>query len=427
MERNSIFRMRSMTKPLVGTAVLMLMEAGALDLDDAVADYLPSFDTDKAGSITIRELLKHTSGLGDHGREDIGLGQRPAAYTSLRALVDEIGEIGPLVPSGTFNYSDSGSSTLGAIVTEVSGMPVEQFIEKQILEPLGMADTYTRFAPDAAWAGRMNSTYQRSREICGFERYWDPTMAQQFPYFRASGGLYSTAMDYARFMTMWMNKGRYGDTRLLSEETIETALYPYSDEGDGRHYGMHWAISNMQMSNGLPALFGHGGSDGTLAYAAPELDAIVLFFTQSRGNLTRDHFLSELGQISPFDAYVVSRWNREIEAQWKELSGQAAGTESAGVRSAVMPAEQLERYAGTYVRLGAEHVMVVEGEALRSTFPRTAEGSLLLPVSQSTFLTQDPCSGIVFRFTFETGADGAVDGYLIESNAGRSVAFEKQR
>ena len=201
LERNSVFRLRSMTKPIVGTAVLMLAEDGKLGLDDTVAQYLPSFENDRSRSITIRQLLTHTSGLGGAGWNDIALSKsRATGYESLRALVDEIGEIGPAAAGGDFHYSDSGSSTLGAIVAEVSGMPAEQFIQERILQPLGMRDTYSRFEPDAPWAKRMNSTYQQSQGSCDFEKYWDRSMAQTFKYFRASGGLYSTTGDYMRFL-----------------------------------------------------------------------------------------------------------------------------------------------------------------------------------------------------------------------------------
>ena len=274
LERNSIFRLRSMTKPIVGTAVMMLAEDGKLGLDDTVAQYLPSFENDRSRSITIRQLLTHTSGLGDHGRNDIGLSKKRASgFESLRALVDEIGEIGPAGSAGDFHYSDSGSSTLGAIVAEVSGMPVERFIHERILQPLGMTDTYSRFEPDVPWAKRMNSTYEMSQGSCDFEKYWDRSMAQTFKYFRASGGLYSTTGDYMRLMSMWMNRGVHADKRLLSEATVDAALTPYIDEG----YGMHWSIDVSRMMNGLPAEFGHGGTDGTLAMAFPELETIVLF------------------------------------------------------------------------------------------------------------------------------------------------------
>lgn len=255
LRRNSIYRMRSMTKPILGTAVLMLMEEERLSLDDTVAKYLSSFDTDRARSITIRELLTHTSGLGNHGDDDIGLPQRADAYETLRALVDDIGNIGILRTPGSLYYSDSGSATLGVIVAEVSGMPVERFIETRILEPLGMTDTHTRFIPDAPWADHMNSTYRWSKEACAFEQYWDPTMEQRYRYFRASGGLYSTVMDYARFLALWMNKGRYGDVRLLSEATVEAALRPYSDRESGWQYGMHWEIWNTRIADGASLPF----------------------------------------------------------------------------------------------------------------------------------------------------------------------------
>lgn len=305
LERNSIFRIRSMTKPLVGTAVLILMEEGRLTLDDPAAKYLPSFDNERSRSITIRQLLSHTSGLGDHGRDDIGLPQRSDEYETLRELVDDIGQIGPTRVVDEYYYSDSGSSALGAIVAEVSGMPVERFIEGRILEPLGMTDTHTRFAPGLPWAGRMNSTYRWSSEAGGFERYWDPSMDQRFPYFRASGGVYSNTMDYARFMTMWMHGGRFGDVRLLSRATVEAALRPATDLGLGP-YGMQWRIWNPETVDGIPLLFGHGGSDGTLALGFPAIDAVVLYFTQSRGHDQRVRFQSHLGRVRPFGEFVVS-------------------------------------------------------------------------------------------------------------------------
>jgi CubicO group peptidase (beta-lactamase class C family) len=302
LQRNSIYRIRSMTKPFVGTAVLMLAEEGKLGLDDHVADYLPSFDNGRSRSITIRELLTHTSGLRDHGFLDIGLPRRPDEYDALRALVDDIGEIGPLEPRGSFHYSDSGSATLAALVGEIAVVSVEDFIATRILDPLGLTDTHTRFAPGVPWAGRMNSTYRWAEEEAGFERYWDNTMEQHFRYFEGSGGLYSTVTDYATFLTMWMNRGRYGDRRLLSEGAVEAALRPLA----GGQYGMHWGVPRTPIIAGMPLMFGHGGSDGTLAIALPALDAIVLYFTQSRGPGVREPFRFHLSRLPGFEGHVAS-------------------------------------------------------------------------------------------------------------------------
>lgn len=423
LRRNSIFRMRSMTKPLLGTAVLMLVEEGKLALDDVAAKYLPSFDTDRSRAITTRGLLTHTSGLDDHGSGDIGLPQRPDEYESLRVLVDDIGGIGSTGTPGEFDYSDSGSATLGAIVAEVSGMPVERFIETRILEPLRMADTHTRFTPDASWADRMNSTYRWSREACAFEQYWNPDMEQRFRYFRASGGLYSTVMDYARFMTMWMNKGRYGDVRLLSEATVEAALHPASDRGDGRRYGMHWTVRDTQPVDGLPAVFGHGGSDGTAAYAFPALDAIALYFTQSRFRSYREAFTFHLGQIPPFAEHSFSRWNAEIEAEWRSLQGR---TSDAGFVE--IPHGQLERFAGSYV-LGDSppQQVIVRGDTLLFARSGDVSPAPLLPLSPTTFIGSHECDGLVFRITFLPAEDGTVDRYRIETPEGWDAIFERHR
>jgi CubicO group peptidase (beta-lactamase class C family) len=274
LERNSIYRIRSMTKPFTGAAILILAEEGRLDLDDPVARYLPSFDNERSGAITIRELLTHGAGF-EQTRFPDGYWARP----DLRSAVDLIGETGPPNPPGeAYRYSDHNSATLGAIVAELTGAPVEEFIRARILEPLGLRDTHAYFAPDSAWAPRMNSTYG-TRSNGPLERYWDPTMPQQTPWFRASGGLYSTVFDYARWLAVWADLGEYEGGRLLEEATVREALA----QGYAPGYGMHWErFAEADGGVGLPR-FGHSGSDGTFAAVFPEADAMVLYFTQSRG------------------------------------------------------------------------------------------------------------------------------------------------
>ncbi|MCL7960801.1 MAG: beta-lactamase family protein [marine benthic group bacterium] len=274
LERNSIYRLRSMTKPFTGAAILVLAEEGRLDLDDPAAMYLSSFDNERSGTITIRELLTHGAGF-EQTRFPDGYWARP----DLRSAVDLVGEMGPPNPPGeSYRYSDHNSATLGAIVAEVTGAPVEAFIQTRILDPLGLRDTHAHFSPDSAWAPRMNSTYGTSSDG-SLERYWDPSMQQQTPWFRASGGLYSTVFDYARWLTVWMNLGAYEEGRLLDEATVREALAP----GYSPRYGMHWERSGDPEGNSFLPAFGHSGSDGTFAMAFPAVDAMVFYFTQSRG------------------------------------------------------------------------------------------------------------------------------------------------
>lgn len=417
LRRNSIFRIRSMTKPLLGTAVLMLMEEGRLSLDDPVAMHLPSFDNERSRSITIRQLLTHTSGLGNHGEEDIGLPSRGDEYETLRELVDDIGELGPAQAPGEFHYSDSGSATLGALVAEISRMPVERFIQRRILDPLGMADTHTRFTPDVPWAGRMNSTYRWSRESCGFERYWEPSMDQRFKYFRASGGVYSTPADYARFVTMWMNGGRVGHVRLLSTETVEAALRPVARRGNEQEYAMHWTIQNSETANGMPLLFGHGGSDGTLALAFPAIDAVVLYFTQSRYHDERTRFRSYLAGVSPFANFMTAEGKPEIERQWSAIRSGDGG------RPRTSPG-QLTRYVGSYSG-PVEHEVLLRGDAL---IMRLRDAAVPLhPVSPHVFLGNDDCADRLFRITFTEAEDGTISRYRLEFADGLTGDFERKR
>jgi len=126
MTLDTIFRMRSMTKPLLGTAILMLREDGRLKLDDRVSQYLPSFNNPKSRDLTIYQLLTHTSGL----TGDIYSTSKGTKYRTLREAVGAVGAQGPThLPGTRYHYSDPGSSTLGALVEEISGMPAEDFIQ----------------------------------------------------------------------------------------------------------------------------------------------------------------------------------------------------------------------------------------------------------------------------------------------------------
>lgn len=277
LQKNSIYRIRSMTKPFIGTAILMLAEEGKLALDDPAGQYLPSFQNKKSGKITIRHLLKHTSGF----RQD----DFPSGYwhrSTLRDAVDLIGGIGPpSLPDDVFRYSDKNTATMGAIIAEITGEPAEHFIQRRILDPLGMKDTFSYFSPEYPWAQRMNSTYRLDGDR--YRKYWDNTQHQETPFFRASGGLYTTVCDYARFLSVWTNFGAYESGTLLKKETIKNALKMQSS---GTEYGLHWEVfDTFDQTKELPP-FGHRGSDGTFAISIPEKNILVLYFTQSNGTST---------------------------------------------------------------------------------------------------------------------------------------------
>lgn len=276
MELDTICRMRSMTKPFVGTSILMLAEQKKLDLSDHVSKYISYYDNEKCRDITIEQLITHTGGF-----EQPGYPKNPAAYKDLEDLVKTIGEVGPTMkPSERYSYSDAGSSTLAYLISVISKMPAEDFIQKNIFDKIGMTDTSCNSFRSDPRRPRVSCTYRLMSGI--FWKYWDNSMKQAVPYFRGSGGIYSTTEDYAKFLAMWMEKGSAGGIRFLKAETVQKALTrsPQTSKGnDG--YGYHWEIFNAMLG-----AFGHSGSDGTLAIAVPKDDLMLLYFTQSRGNKT---------------------------------------------------------------------------------------------------------------------------------------------
>jgi CubicO group peptidase (beta-lactamase class C family) len=286
-EPNTIARIRSMTKPFVGTSILMLAEMGRLRLGDPVSTYLSSWDNARSRDITIRQLLYHRGGFTQPGYPDA-----LRRYGSLREAVDATGTAGPQhEPDSRYFYSDAGSATLGAVVAEISGMPVERFIETRILEPLSMGSSFTMLSEDDPRRPRVSSTYTRSNAGARFEKYWENTQPQTMRFFRGSGGMYSTPIDYAKFLALWMDYGRAGSERLLQRETVVRAL-DGRPTGGSYDYGMQWQVFPEAGSpTTARPMFGHGGSDGTIAFADPNQDGMVLYFTQSRGGSTTGRML----------------------------------------------------------------------------------------------------------------------------------------
>lgn len=293
MERGTIFNIRSMTKPLTGVAVQMLADEGKLRLDDPVAKYLPGFDNDKSKAITIEQLLQHRSGL-----PLTILKFRINQYPNLQAQAKAIGENGPqFKPGEKFWYSDAGSDAAAAIVETVSGQSIDRFVAERILQPLGMADSFYLSKADDPRKKRVASLYVGKPGE--WTRFWKPDGAPFYPFAWGSQSLYSTPADYARFLALWLDSGQASGKRLLSNEAIARILtpasamkelggesaYPCGFFGMKTHYGQ---MSILHAPGDSPTRkdvksFGHGGSDGTGAWAFPAEDLIVCYFTQSRG------------------------------------------------------------------------------------------------------------------------------------------------
>ncbi len=313
LERDTIYCIRSMTKPLVGAAVQILIDEGRLSLDDTAAKYLPSFDNDKSRAITVRQLLTHTGGLPLSSL----LGTNFQELASLRDVADMSGKKGPTVPPGSgFQYSDDGADTLGAIVSVITGQPAESFIAKHILEPLGMHDTLPLVRAAGDKLERFTPAFMGSRG--NWVRFWSPKDKPIFPYFLASQGMYSTTKDYARFLALYLDDGRAGTTRVLSDAAVKRTLEPAIAIGAPTGFSKLSIYYGQMMLGYVDAdrklvTFGHDGSDGTWAWAWPERDLMVLYFTQSRFNPTGvelqaaiDRLLLGVTASAPIDQRVTA-------------------------------------------------------------------------------------------------------------------------
>ncbi len=289
MERNTLFRMASNTKPVVATGVAMLVEDGKLAYGDLVREHFPEWDNYRSGFINVGHLLTHASGLRiptlflqPYMRPSA---QHPDAPT-LQLEAARFGAVGAEVAPGTsYSYNNPGYNTLGALVEMASGMPLDTYLDRELYTPLGMHDSY-HHEVDEKMDGkldRMSVVYYQRGDEGEWVPGWTPGDPPQVPFVRASGGMISTADDYVRFCQMFLNGGVYDGRRYLSEESVALMTSPKirtnpGSDGPASYYGYGWSVSEE-------GVFSHGGSDGTNAFVDPAHGLIVLVFTQTpRGN-----------------------------------------------------------------------------------------------------------------------------------------------
>jgi len=288
MEKDTLFRMASNTKPVVATAALILVEEGKLNLEDRVSKYFDSFSNGKSRQITLFQLLAHTSGFRIQPIL-FPFDEKSEGVPTLRAAVDKFGKEGPQVEPGTsYSYSNAGYNTIGALVEHASGSPLESFLKRRIYDPLAMKDTLNHEDPEKLH--RMATVYRGARDSHGkleFRQGFTPDDPPDFPVIRASGGLISTAMDYGKFLQMYLNGGSYGNVRILSRESIKNATSPHAKTGEDTFYGFGWVVSK-------DGVYSHGGSDGTMAWVDPDRDLFGEVFTQSPGGKNPSHEFQQL-------------------------------------------------------------------------------------------------------------------------------------
>ena len=351
MRKDAIFRMASMSKPVTGVAILMLLEEGKVRLNDPVSRFIPEFkDTrvaiarpaaappaDAAGAargaagtgqttgqaggrgrgrgaapqeityvpatrpITVRDLLTHTSGLASGGA-----GSREAGRVAPRDTNSNLAEYIPKLgaapldfqPGTEWRYSAlAGMETLGRIVEVASGLTFDQFLKQRIFDPLGMKDT--GFFPTEDKMSRVATLYERANNQ--LQRDETPSWLATKTFFSGGGGLWSTPEDYLQFAQMLVNGGQLNGKRLLGPRTVDLMgsnhLGDLYAKASAARTGMGWGLSvevvvdpvaaNRRTSAGS---FGWDGAFGTHFWVdrKEQIAGILLIQQGVQAQLNRD-------------------------------------------------------------------------------------------------------------------------------------------
>jgi CubicO group peptidase (beta-lactamase class C family) len=310
---DAIFRIYSMTKPIVSVAIMMLVEDGRLFIADPLAKFVPEFADAKVGverngklelvaadrPITIQDLLRHTSGLtyaftGDSAVNRLYAKARLGAPDVSNAdLVAALAKL-PLInqPGASWDYSHS-TDVLGRVVEIVSGQGLGTFLQQRILRPLGMSDTSFSVAPEKR--GRIAEPLAKDPDTGDSVKLIDTSFES------GGGGLWSTMDDYTRFMQMLYLGGTLGSARILGRKILEfmTAdhLGPNVRIGTpsllapGHGFGLGFAVRRdlgLAPTPGTPGEFFWGGIAGTAFWIAPKEELMALMMIQAPGQ--RDYY-----------------------------------------------------------------------------------------------------------------------------------------
>jgi len=298
MTTESLLNLGSMMKSVAAVGLLRLVDQDLLSLEDLVSKFLPGFDLPPSSRITVRQLLLHMPGYTSFESFSGGLTpystEEPEA-PSLKLEARQLGERGPDIEPGTvFRYNNLGYNVAGAIIEEISGLKLDQYMKKFIYEPLGMNDTH-----HDTW----NLDSERvARQYWMRDGQWEVLDGTPPPIARANGGLISTAWDFAKFCQMLLDQGAYGAGEIVSEklltlatsplievsaaylpEEIESQMglqsewYEYRDSRDlntDRYRGLGFVVSDA-------GVFSHAGIYGTFFFVDPARELFGLILTQS--------------------------------------------------------------------------------------------------------------------------------------------------
>jgi CubicO group peptidase (beta-lactamase class C family) len=316
MQKDSLFWIASMSKPITAAAFMILVDEGKVKIDDPVEKYLPEFKgqwlvVEQDGEhmllrkpkhpITVKNILSHTSGLPFASKMETPTFDLLPLRDAVRSYA-----MTPLQfePDTKFQYSNAGINTAGRIIEVVSRMPYEEFLQKRLFDPLGMKDT--TFWPSEEQQTRLAKAYKANADNSDLEetpvaqvKYPLNDRSKRYPF--PGGGMFSTAGDVGNFCRMVLAGGTYEGKQILTPEAVKQMTSVQT--GDlPRGYGLGWFVEKKP-----GGAFDHGGAYSTKMTVIPEKGLALVLLIHHGGFRDKD----DNGKIhAAFQKAAVDRFGK---------------------------------------------------------------------------------------------------------------------
>ena len=314
IQKDSIFRLASMTKPIVTVAAMMLVEQGKLKLNDPITTWLPELKDLKvetaAGDVPlnrpiwVQDLMRHTAGFVYAGStksprikklyEDLNIESREIDITS-EEMLKNLGQIPLAHQPGTFWEYSIAVDVLGLLLERVEKKPLDTLVKELLIDPLGMKDTTWWVAPNnmGRLAESLDSDGQKAGMLKSYRQSYDPSGKS---YFKGGAGLLGTASDYLRFAQMVLNGGELDGRRYLSRKTVEFMLSQHTigmggstigTTGPGYGFGLGFGVRLDEGMGWIPGSKGDAmwaGAWGTSFWIDPKEKLVGILMAQGPSN-----------------------------------------------------------------------------------------------------------------------------------------------
>jgi CubicO group peptidase (beta-lactamase class C family) len=296
LEEDDIFRIASMTKPIVSIGLMMLYEEGKFNLNDPVYKYIPEFKNltikkrkkvkPVKNHVKIIDLLRHSAGLNFKGPEDY----RKVISMNLEEYTKEsVKEPLRFEPGTTWWYSSS-TDICGYLIEILSGQKLDVYLKDKIFDPLKMDDTSFELPKNKL--DRLTTLYVvgEKKELVSFDNKSNSPFKNKVTLLNGSGGLLSTTKDYLKFSVMLLNNGSIGGEQILKKSTLDLMKQDHSLGiknkklvfGKKKGFGLGFEVVKEEDTKfGSKGTFGWGGMFGTYFRADPKQNMVYIYMTQS--------------------------------------------------------------------------------------------------------------------------------------------------